>query len=108
MHEFRLSGWPSLPSSFDRLGFSRALSQLSHRYLTVDELVRASGLSRGQVEDLLEQLEAQACVVVRPVPGVAGRGPLSRVASALARSLGVFPSWRGRGTVTRMRIDPRL
>jgi hypothetical protein len=107
MDEFRLSGWPSLPSSFDRIGFSRALSQLSHRYLTVDELSKASGLTRAQAEDLLDLLVEQACVVQRPVPGVASLGFAERMAQNVVRALGMVPQWRGRGTVRRIRIDPR-
>lgn len=106
MDEFRLSGWPSLPSTFDRIGFSRALSQLSHRYLTVDELTRASGLSRSQVDDLLGLLVEQGCVVRRPVPGVTSRSLVGRMLQNVVRALGVVPHWRGRGTVRRIRIDP--
>jgi hypothetical protein len=108
MDEFRLSGWPSLPSSFDRIGFSRALSQLSHRYLTIEDLAKVSGLTKAQSETLLDLLVEQGCVVRRPVPGVASLGFAQRVAQNVVRALGVVPQWRGRGTVRRVRIDPRL
>jgi hypothetical protein len=105
MNEFRLSGWPDLPSGFDRIGYSRALSQLSHRYLTLEQVVKVSGLSRSQAHDLIDMLGDQGCLVKRGVPGMTAASMLHRAVQRLAEMLGVVPEWRGKGTVQRVRID---
>ncbi len=107
MNEFRLSGWPDLPSAFDRIGYSRALSQLSHRYLTLEQITKASGLSRGQAGELIDLLDDQGCLVQRLVPGNSAASIVHRAVQRVAEALGVVPEWRGKGTVQRIRIDPR-
>jgi hypothetical protein len=106
MNEFRLSGWPDLPSAFDRIGYSRALSQLSHRYLTLEQVAKISGLSRSQVSDLIDLLGDQDCLVKRAVPGMTPASVLHRAVQRVAEAMGIVPEWRGKGTVQRIRIDP--
>jgi hypothetical protein len=108
MNEFRLNAWPDLPSGFDRIGYSRALSQLSHRYLTLEELTKASGLTRQQSQDLLDLVDDQGCLAQRAVPGMhLPSSFVHRAVQRVAEVIGWVPEWRGKGTVQRIRIDPR-
>jgi hypothetical protein len=108
MNEYRLSAWPDLPSGFDRIGHSRALSQLSHRYLTLDDLVKITGLPRAELRELLDQVQEQGCLIGRAVPGMESSSSLvHRAVQRVAEAIGFAPEWRGKGTVQRIRIDPR-
>jgi hypothetical protein len=57
MKEYRLASWPELPSHLQRTGHRRILSDMSHRHLTIAQLVECSGLKRQDVILFIERLE---------------------------------------------------
>lgn len=56
MKEYKLSAWPDLPSSFHRTSYRRMLSDMSHRFVTVQQLMTGSGASRMEVRLFLQML----------------------------------------------------
>src|SRR3954451_10496944 len=58
MKEYRLASWPELPAQFRHAGHRRILSDMSHRHLTLLQLVGRSGLRRPEVSLFIEFLQA--------------------------------------------------
>jgi hypothetical protein len=92
MFEYRLTAWPDLPPQFDRVGFRRALSDMSHRYMTVPMLVQSSGLARSDLLRLIEALEGRSALVRRPRPPAGFFGALGRAGGWLEAALGIRPA----------------
>jgi hypothetical protein len=65
MKEYRLSGWPKLPASLDRIAYRRMLSDMSHRHVTLAQLGVSSGVRRQEVRAFLEMLGADGLLVER-------------------------------------------
>lgn len=59
MKEFKLSAWPELPSQYHRTMYRRMLSDMSHRYVSMTQLVAASGASKMEVRDFLQMLDGR-------------------------------------------------
>jgi hypothetical protein len=59
MKEYRLIAWAELPALYHRMAYRRMLTDLSHRYLSVAQLVSASGLRRHEVREFLDMLEGR-------------------------------------------------
>ena len=92
MFEYRLSSWPDLPSQFDRVGYRRALSDMSQRYVSVARLAQTSGLPRGELLRLIETLETSGALMrrERAVPGLFRA--LGRAGEWLESALGIDPT----------------
>jgi len=73
MKEYRLTSWPDLDSSFERMAYRRILSDMSQRYLTLPQLVTMSGLARNDVVQFVTMLDARGLVRQRE----AARGKLT-------------------------------
>ncbi len=65
MKEYRLLSWAELPEPYHRMAYRRMLTDLSHRYMTVPQLVSASGLKRQEVRDFLDMLDTRELLVDR-------------------------------------------
>ena len=65
MKEYKLSAWPDLPSSFHRTSYRRMLSDMSHRFVSVQQLVAASGATRMEVRLLLQMLHERGLLLER-------------------------------------------
>jgi hypothetical protein len=65
MKEYRLVAWPQLRAPFDRIAYRRMLSDMSHRYVTVAQLVESSGMRRQEVRDFVDMLEASTVLAER-------------------------------------------
>jgi predicted Rossmann fold nucleotide-binding protein DprA/Smf involved in DNA uptake len=65
MKEFRLAAWPDLGVSYQRTAHRRMLSDMSHRYVSLAQLVATSGLSRNEVRQFLRMLEEHGLVTQR-------------------------------------------
>jgi hypothetical protein len=65
MKEYRLASWPEMPVQFQRTGHRRILGAMSHRHLTVAQLVECSGLRRPDVLLFIQMLEAEGHVAIR-------------------------------------------
>lgn len=65
MKEYRLAAWPQLRAPFDRIAHRRILSNMSHRYLSLAQMVDDSGLRRQDVRAFLEMLVTQGLVSQR-------------------------------------------
>jgi hypothetical protein len=56
MKEFKLAAWPELPPPYHRTVFRRMLSDMSHRYMTVPQLVLSSGATKLEVRMFMQML----------------------------------------------------
>jgi hypothetical protein len=60
MKEYRLVAWAELPAPYHRMAYRRMLTDLSHRYLSVPQLMSASGLRRHEVREFLDMLDGRS------------------------------------------------
>lgn len=75
MKEYKLSAWPDLPASFHRTTYRRMLSDMSHRFVTVQQLMAGSGASRLEVRLFLQMLAERGLLAEREAePSSAGFG----------------------------------
>jgi hypothetical protein len=65
MKEYRLAAWPELNAPFDRTAFRRMLSDMSHRHMSLTQLVGASGIRRQEVRQFIEMLDARGMISQR-------------------------------------------
>jgi hypothetical protein len=65
MKEYRLAAWPELSAPFDRTAFRRMLSDMSHRHMSLAQLVGASGVRRQEVRDFIEMLDSRGMLSQR-------------------------------------------
>ena len=59
MKTYRLAAWPQLRPPFDKIAYRRMLSDMSHRHVSVAQLVDTSGLRRSEVRQFLDMLGAE-------------------------------------------------
>jgi len=59
MKTYRLAAWPQLRPPFDKIAYRRMLSDMSHRHVSVGQLVDTSGLRRSDVRQFLDMLNAE-------------------------------------------------
>jgi hypothetical protein len=62
MKEYRLAAWPQLRPPFDKIAYRRMLSDMSHRHMTLAQLVDCSGIRRHEVRSFIDMLEARGLV----------------------------------------------
>lgn len=65
MKEYRLAAWPELSPPFHRTAYRRMLSDMSHRFVTLPQLVETSGLKRHEVRNFIEMLEGRDLLIER-------------------------------------------
>ncbi len=88
MKEFRLAAWPQLRAPFDRIAYRRMLSDMSHRHMTLAQLVDASGIRRHEVRRFLEMLGARGVILERDAaPAYSLFGSLGPLGGWLRRTL---------------------
>ncbi|MBC8055936.1 MAG: hypothetical protein H7Y61_05110 [Rhizobiales bacterium] len=68
MKEYRLVAWPQLRPPFDRIAYRRMLSDMSHRHMTLAQLVESSSIRRHEVRAFLDMLEARHLLAEREAP----------------------------------------
>jgi len=68
MKEYKLSAWPDLPPAFHRTTYRRMLSDMSQRYMTVPQLMTASGATRLEVRLFLQMLAERGLLCERAAP----------------------------------------
>lgn len=68
MKEYRLVAWPQLRPPFDRIAYRRMLSDMSHRHMTLAQLVESSSIRRHEVRAFLEMLESRHLLAEREAP----------------------------------------
>ena len=76
MKEFRLSAWPDLPSTYHRTTYRRMLSDMSGRFVTVQQLMSSSGATRMEVRLFLQMLGDRGLLCERNVEEDSLFGPL--------------------------------
>ena len=75
MKEYRLTAWPHLHAPFDRIAHRRMLTDMSHRHVSMAQLVSTSGMRRHEVREFLFMLESRGLVtqrdasIARSLPG---------------------------------------
>jgi len=65
MKEYRLAAWPELAPPFHRTRFRRILSDMSQRFVSLQQLAACSGLKRHEVRAFLDLLDARGVLVER-------------------------------------------
>ncbi len=65
MKEYRLLAWPELKGDYQRIGYRRALSEMSQRYIGLAKLVEISGLKKTEARALIEMLDGRAVLAER-------------------------------------------
>lgn len=56
MKEFKLAAWPELAAPYHRTVYRRMLSDMSHRYMSMQQLMVSSGASRLEVRLFVQML----------------------------------------------------
>ena len=67
MKEYRLVAWPQLRPPFDRIAYRRVLSDMSHRHMSLAQLVDSSGIGRNEVRQFIDMLDARGLLAQRDV-----------------------------------------
>jgi hypothetical protein len=65
MKEYRLAAWPQLRPPFDKIAYRRMLSDMSHRHMTLAQLVECSGIKRHEVRTFLDMLGTAGLIAER-------------------------------------------
>ncbi len=68
MKEYRLVAWPQLRAPHDRIAYRRMLSDMSHRHMSLEQLVECSGVRRHEVRSFLEMLASRDLIAEREGP----------------------------------------
>lgn len=63
--EYKLLAWPRVRGNLGRVGHRRMLSDLSHRYMSIAQLMRTSGMSERKVRGLLDLLDRRGLLAER-------------------------------------------
>jgi len=63
--EYKLLAWPRVRGNLGRVGHRRMLSDLSHRYMSITQLMRTSGMSERKVRGLLDLLDRRGLLAER-------------------------------------------
>jgi hypothetical protein len=67
MKEYRLAAWPDLPAAYHRTTYRRMLSDMSHRFVTVQQLMGTSGATRMEVRLFLQMLGDRGLLCERDI-----------------------------------------
>lgn len=62
MKEFKLTAWPDLPAPYQRIAYRRMLSDMSHRFVTAQQLCDSSGASKLEVRVFLQMLQERGLI----------------------------------------------
>jgi hypothetical protein len=65
MKEFKLSAWLELPAPFHRTVYRRMLSDMSHRYVTGQQLMASSGATKLELRSFLLMLDGRGLLLQR-------------------------------------------
>ena len=57
MKEYKLAAWPDLPAPYHRTVYRRMLSDMSHRYMSVQHLGVSSGATKLEVRTFIQMLD---------------------------------------------------
>ena len=56
MKQYKLTAWPELPAPYHRIAYRRMLSDMSHRYVSVQQLCESSSATKLEVRIFLQML----------------------------------------------------
>ena len=92
MKEYKLSAWPELPAPYHRTVYRRMLSDMSHRYMSLNALVMASGAGKAEVRQFLDMLADNGLLLERmeepaPPAGFLARAEEYEAAATIPRLL---------------------
>jgi hypothetical protein len=65
MKEYRITAWAKPKAPFTGSAHRRMLSDMSHRYVSLDQLTQCSGLRRQEVEQFLQSLQGRELLIER-------------------------------------------
>lgn len=94
MKEYRLSAWPELGASYERMAYRRMLSDMSQRHVTLAQLRSRSGLPRHEVTEFLALLAYRGLITEREAARLPLPISLAPLGLWLRRTLRTKPSTR--------------
>ena len=56
MKEYKLAAWPDLSAAYHRTVYRRMLSDMSHRYMSMPQLMSSSGATKLEVRGFVQML----------------------------------------------------
>ncbi len=65
MKEYRLRSWPELAAPFTGTAYRRMLSDMSHRYMSMAQLMTSGGVRRQEVRQFLDSLDSRGLLTER-------------------------------------------
>ncbi len=65
MKEYRLTAWSEPHAPFSGTAYRRMLSDMSHRYMSVSQLVSSSGIRHHAIEQFLDSLQSRGVLLER-------------------------------------------
>lgn len=65
MKEYRLRSWPELAAPFTGTAYRRMLSDMSHRYMSMAQLMTSGGVRRQEVRQFLDSLHSRGLLTER-------------------------------------------
>jgi hypothetical protein len=65
MKEYRLTAWTEARAPFNSAPYRRILSDLSHRYLSAQQMATNSGIRRQEIAQFLNTLERRGLLLER-------------------------------------------
>ena len=65
MKQYKLTAWPELPANYQRIAYRRMLSDMSHRYVSVQQLCDSSGANKLEVRVFLQMLTDRGLILER-------------------------------------------
>lgn len=85
MKQFKLTAWPELAAPYHRIAFRRMLSDMSHRYVSVQQLSDSSGATKLEVRAFIQMLTDRG--LLREREHVEDNGLLGPLGGWLRRAL---------------------
>jgi len=65
MKEYRLTAWAELPAPYQGSAYRRMLSDMSHRYVSMSQLMTSGGVRRQEVRQFLASLHSRGLLAER-------------------------------------------
>jgi hypothetical protein len=87
MKEFKLTAWPELPAPYQRIAYRRMLSDMSHRFVTAQQLCGTSGATKIEVRGFLQMLSSRGLLHERDQEDAGFFAPLGGLSGWLRRTL---------------------
>jgi hypothetical protein len=93
MKQYKLTAWPDLPARLQKTPCRRVVSELSQRFVSTRDLVRSSGATSRDVEELIQWLQTAGLLMTRDAPSAVKSGVAGRDNGLIAAFRGLVRAW---------------